>query len=140
MLTTNHSGELKKRYCICYYLKIYIVRLSIAGEEGGNTGKMESKETPESEKRISISNWHKKKPLSLAPIIFLGYPQKELRPNQFIPALARVVILNSNSINKDQKCLNVIKLRSTKIEFNNHKMNAQMPMAIKYKTLGIKSR
>jgi hypothetical protein len=75
MLTTDLSGEFKKRYSTFYNLKIYKERVTIASEEGGNTGKKESREeTLESEKRISISHWHKKNHLTLAPIFFLGSP------------------------------------------------------------------
>ena len=53
-------------------IKIFIVRVTIADEEGGSIGKKESREeTTELEKRISLSRWHKKNHLSLAPIIFL---------------------------------------------------------------------
>jgi hypothetical protein len=56
-------------------LKIFIVRVTIADEEGKNTGKKESREeTKELEKRISISHWYKKNHLSLAPINFPGCP------------------------------------------------------------------
>jgi hypothetical protein len=60
---------------IVIILKIFIVRVPIAREEGGNIGKKESREeTTELEKRISLSRWHKKNHLSLAPIIFPGCP------------------------------------------------------------------
>ena len=52
-------------------IKIFIVRVTIADEEGGSIGKKESREDTTEEKRISISRWHKKNHLSLAPIIFL---------------------------------------------------------------------